>query len=361
MTISINDNLLSTLKQFKEVSKWLELAEEGKIPDILIRTGIRELLRKRLQEEHANDPEVQQERHASLIEELRQSPIAIETDAANEQHYEVPTEFYLKSLGKQLKYSCCYYPEGCDDLDEAETAMLAMYLQRAELQDGMAILELGCGWGSLTLWMAQHLPKAKITAVSNSATQREHIMAECEKRGLSNVDVITQDVNQLKLRKKFDRVISIEMFEHMRNYQSLLGNVASWLKPKGKLFVHIFCHRYLQYPFEVNGDDDWMSKYFFSGGLMPSSDTLLHFQDDLKLQRRWHVDGTHYERTCNHWLEKTDQNRQAIIKTFQEAYGEKDAEIWLQRWRIFFMACAELFGYKSGREWMVAHYLFEKR
>ena len=357
----MNNDLLHTLKQFKEVSKWLELAEAGKIPDAVIRAGIRELLRKRLKDEQANDPEAQQERHASLIEELKQSPIAIETGTANEQHYEVPTEFYVNSLGKQLKYSCCYYPEGCDDLNEAEMAMLAMYIQRAELKDGMSILELGCGWGSLTLWMAQHLPKAKITAVSNSATQREHIMAECEKLKLSNVEVITQDVNQLTLKKKFDRVISIEMFEHMRNYQTLLGNVASWLKPKGKLFVHIFCHRFLQYPFEVNGDDDWMSKYFFSGGLMPSSDTLLHFQGDLQLQRRWHVDGTHYERTCNHWLKNTDDNRHTIIKVFKESYGEKEAEIWLQRWRIFFMACAELFVYKHGFEWIVAHYLFEKR
>lgn len=357
----MNSTFLESLKQYNEVGKWLELAEAGKIPDALIRIGIRQLLRNRLQEEHVNDPETQQERYARLINELKQSPIALETDTANEQHYEVPTQFYLKSLGKHLKYSCCYYPEGCNNLNEAEAAMLALSMQRAELEDGMSILELGCGWGSLTLWMASHLPKAKITAVSNSATQREYIMDECTKRGLNNIDVITEDVNQLKIRKKFDRIVSIEMFEHIRNYQTLLSNIASWLKADGKLFVHIFCHRYLQYPFEMNSDDDWMSKYFFSGGLMPASDTLLHFQDDLKLQRRWHIDGMHYAHTCNHWLENIDKNDQSIITIFKHTYGEKSAKLWLQRWRIFFMACAELFAYKNGNEWMVAHYLFEKR
>lgn len=343
------------------IDKLLELAEAGKLPDTLIRFGIRELCKQRLAEEHASDPQAQQQRYQTLIDELRQSPIAIETQAANEQHYEVPTEFYLKALGKNLKYSGCYYPEGCNSLDEAEDAMLALYLQRAELTDGMKILELGCGWGSLTLWMASHLPNAQITGVSNSATQRAHILQQCQERGLDNVEILTKDVNELKLTKKFDRVVSVEMFEHMRNYQALLGNVASWLKKDGKLFVHIFCHRYLQYPFEVRGKDDWMSQYFFTGGLMPSSDTLLHFQDDLKLEQRWHVDGTHYEKTANHWLDNTDQHKDLILPLFRETYGADQAEIWLQRWRIFFMACAELFGYKNGSEWIVAHYLFSKR
>ncbi|MGH1539567.1 MAG: SAM-dependent methyltransferase [Arenicella sp.] len=346
------------------IEKLLELAEAGKLPDPLIRVGIRELCRQRLQEEFVKDPEVQQQRYQNLIDELRQSPIAIETDAANEQHYEVPTEFYQKALGKNLKYSGCYYPAGCDKLDEAEDAMLALYLQRGELSDGMSILELGCGWGSLTLWMARHLPNAKITGVSNSTSQREHILKQCTESGLDNVEIITRDVNELtsdQLGKQFDRVVSVEMFEHMRNYQTLLSNIASWLKKDGKLFVHIFCHRYIQYPFEVRGKDDWMSQYFFTGGLMPSSDTLLHFQDDLKLEQRWHIDGCHYENTANHWLDNTDRYRSDILNLFADTYGPDKAELWLQRWRIFFMACAELFGYRNGSEWLVAHYLFAKR
>lgn len=352
---------ISTLSSLKDKDKQIELAESGKLPDAVLRSGMRQLMRTRLKEEFLHAPEIQQERHNAMIKKLRTSPIAIETDTANEQHYEVPTQFYRYTLGRHLKYSCAYYPEGCDSLDEAEAAMLALYLQRAELEDGMSILELGCGWGSLTLWIAKHLPNTKITAVSNSATQREHIMNECEKYSLNNVDVLIKDINDLKLRKKFDRVISIEMFEHMRNYQQLLSNVASWLKADGKLFVHIFCHKTLLYPFEVNSHKNWISKHFSSGGLMPSSDTLLHFQDDLKIVRRWHVDGTHYAQTCNAWLEKADQHRHEIIDVFKVNSNETEAKIQLQRWRMFFMACSELFGYKNGTEWMVAHYLFEKR
>jgi len=351
----------NTFSQRLNKQKQIELAESGKLPDTVLRAAMRRLMSKRLKDEYAHSPEEQQERHHAMIEGLRKSPLAIETDKANEQHYEVPTQFYRYSLGSNLKYSCAYYPEGCDSIDEAEAAMLALYLQRAELKDGMAILELGCGWGSLTLWMAKHLPNAKITAVSNSATQKEHIMNECEKYSLKNVEVLTEDVNNLKLRKKFDRVVSVEMFEHVRNYQQLFSNISSWLKTDGKLFTHIFCHKTLLYPFEVKGEDDWMSKYFFSGGLMPSSDTFLHFQDDLKFSRRWLVDGTHYEQTCNDWLEKADQHRDEILDVFKANSTEKEAQIWLQRWRMFFMACAELFGYKNGTEWMVAHYLFEKR
>jgi len=342
------------------ITKLLELTEAGKLPDFIVRAGIRYLCRKRLVDEKVDDIEQQQQQYQSLIEELRQSPIAIETQAANEQHYEVPTEFYLKALGKNLKYSGCFYPAGCDSLDVAEEAMLDLYLQRGEFADGMDILELGCGWGSLTMWMAKKLPNARITGVSNSNTQREYIMSQCAERGLNNVTILTQDVNALALESTFDRVVSIEMFEHMRNYQQLLSNITSWLKSDGKLFVHIFCHRYIQYPFEVKGEDDWMSQYFFTGGLMPSSDTLLHFQDDLNIEKRWHVDGTHYERTANHWLANTDQHRDEILAIFRHTYGADKAELWLQRWRLFFMACAELFGYRNGNEWLVAHYLFSK-
>ena len=368
-TLSVNFSSIKTktvassraMLAFDNPHKQLELAESGELPDSLLRMGIRQLIRKRLKEEFASEPEQQQSRLQAMIEELKNSPLAIETDKANEQHYEVPTEFYIRALGKNLKYSSAYYPEGCISLDEAEDTMLAMYLDRAELKDGMSILELGCGWGSLTLWMAKHLPNSKIIAVSNSATQKQYILDQCQKRSLSNVTIMTEDVNQLNLDTTFDRVVSIEMFEHVRNYQTLFKNIASWLKPDGKLFTHIFCHRTLLYPFEVKGDDDWMSKYFFSGGLMPSSDTFLHFQDDLKLEKRWHVDGTHYEKTANDWLARTDKHEKEILKILEKDSNQEEAKIWLQRWRMFFMACAELFGYKNGSEWIVAHYLFEKR
>lgn len=349
------------LKAFTDQQAQIDIAESGKVPDFMLRAAMRRLISKRLAEEHAHHPEKQQTRHQALIQELIHSPIAIETDKANEQHYEVPTQFYQYSLGHNLKYSSAYYDENCQNLDNAEDAMLNLYLQRSELTDGMSILELGCGWGSLTLWMAKHLPNAKITAVSNSSTQKKHIVAECEKHSLNNVEVITENVNTLELQTQFDRIISIEMFEHVRNYQQLFKNIATWLKEDGKLFVHIFCHKTLLYPFEVKNDDDWMSKYFFSGGLMPSSDTFLHFQDDLKIQHRWHIDGTHYERTANDWLALTDQNKDRILALFKESLNPEEAKIWLQRWRMFFMACAELFGYKNGTEWMVAHYLFSKR
>lgn len=339
----------------------IDLCERGLVPDVLTRHGIRRLSAQRLRDEGAHDVRAADERFRHLLDELRQSPIAIETAAANEQHYEVPTRFFELCLGKRLKYSSCFYAEGTEDLDEAEEAMLALYGERAELADGQRILELGCGWGSLTLWMAQRFPNARITGVSNSRTQREHILAQAAKRGLGNVEIITCDVNRLDLPEgTFDRTVSIEMFEHMRNYQHLLGNVARWLKPGGKLFVHIFCHRSLMYPFETQGDDNWMGKYFFTGGLMPSADTLLHFQRDLRIEQRWLLPGTHYERTANHWLENQDRNREEVMSVLVQAYGAAEAARWNQRWRMFWMACAELFGYAGGNEWLVAHYRFSK-
>lgn len=359
--MSINAQLLAERRgTLPMADRLIDLAEQGKLPDFLVRFGIRRLCLKRLEQEYIHDPEKQQARFQALIEELRKSPIAIETDTANEQHYEVPTEFYLKSLGKRLKYSCAYYPSSNSSLDEAEEAMLALYGERAELSDRQSILELGCGWGSLTLWMAENYPNANITAVSNSATQKQHIDQQCQARGLANVTVITEDVNNLELNAdQFDRAISIEMFEHMRNYKTLFARISNWVKPDGKLFVHIFAHRNVMYPFEVQGKEDWMSKYFFTGGLMPSIDTLLHFQDQFKLASRWLVNGQHYEKTCNHWLEKTDQNKTDIIAAFEKSYGKEEAERWFHRWRIFYMSCAELFGLRNGKEWMVAHYLFE--
>jgi cyclopropane-fatty-acyl-phospholipid synthase len=332
------------------------------IPDALTRYGIRRLCAKRLQEEGLDQPERARPRYQALLEQLRRSPIAIETAAANQQHYQLPTRFFQLCLGERLKYSSCYYATGNESLDVAEEAMLALYGQRAELADGQRILELGCGWGSLTLWMAEQYPNARITAVSNSSTQRAHIEAVCAQRGWTHVEVLTRDVNQLQLPAgQYDRCVSVEMFEHMRNYDTLLTRIAGWLAAEGKLFVHIFCHRSLMYPFETEGDDNWMGKYFFTGGLMPAADTLLHFQQHLAIEQRWLLPGTHYQKTSNHWLANQDRNRDEVMAVLTEAYGAGEAAVWNQRWRIFWMSCAELFGYDQGREWQVAHYRFAKR
>ena len=353
--------VLDELSQDHAAPGLLGWAERGWLPDGLVRLGIRRMCAERLKAEQAGGASKQSARFLAQIEALRHSPVAIHTDAANAQHYELPPAFFQACLGRRLKYSCAYYPRGDETLDQAEAAMLELYGQRAQLADGQDILELGCGWGSLTLWMAERYPNARITGVSNSRTQREHILAQAARRGLGNVEIITCDVNQLELAEhQFDRAVSIEMFEHMRNYQHLLGKVSGWLKPGGKLFVHIFCHRSLMYPFETQGDDNWMGKYFFTGGLMPSADTLLHFQQDLAIEDRWLLPGTHYQRTANHWLENQDRNEREVLEVLAAAYGSEDARRWSQRWRMFWMACAELFGYEEGRQWLVAHYRFRK-
>jgi cyclopropane-fatty-acyl-phospholipid synthase len=340
----------------------IDLAERGLVPDAVLRHGIRRLCRQRLVDEGLHNCAAADARFNALIAELKDSPVAIETQAANEQHYELPTEFFQLCLGKRLKYSSAFYPNGDESLDQAEEQMLRMYGERAELQDGQHILELGCGWGSLTLWMAEHYPNARITAVSNSATQRRHIESQCRERGFGNVTVITRDVNVLDFDAGlFDRCVSVEMFEHMRNYRARLASISRWLKPDGKLFVHIFVHRYLMYPFETQGDDNWMGRYFFTGGIMPSADTLLHFADSLSIERRWLVPGRHYAQTSNHWLANQDANEPAVREILEKAYGKEKAAIWAQRWRMFWMACAELFAYNDGSEWMVSHYLFSNK
>ncbi|AVP97690.1 SAM-dependent methyltransferase [Ahniella affigens] len=337
----------------------LGLAERGLLPDTLLRLGIRNLCRDRLRQERAGDWSL---RKQSRIDELKQSAIAIETEAANVQHYELPPVFFQRALGKRLKYSSCYYATGRETLDQAEVAMLDLYFERAELKDGQSILELGCGWGSMTLTMAERLPNARIVGVSNSHGQRQYIESECKRRGLQNVRIITNDVNRLELpERQFDRCVSIEMFEHMRNYEQLLGRISRWLKADGKLFVHIFCHQYLCYPFETDGDQDWMARHFFTGGLMPATDTLLWFQKDLQIEAQWQVNGRHYQQTANHWLENQDRHRDDILKLMGDTYGANRAALWHQRWRMFWMACAELFGYRDGTEWLVAHYRFSNR
>lgn len=363
MTVSSQTAGSATAGPAISIRPFLSALERDRLPDWLIRFGIRRLLRGRLAEEESADPQQHRERMQALVTQLRASPIAIRQDAANEQHYEVPAEFYRHVLGPQLKYSCCYYPRSDTSLAEAEQAMLALTAERAGLADGQRILELGCGWGSLSLWMAERFPRARVTSVSNSASQKAFIDGEANKRGLSNLEVVTADVAQLEMADSacFDRVVSVEMFEHMRNYERLLENISSWLAPDGKLFVHIFAHKRFAYPFEVRDDNDWMAKYFFTGGIMPSDDLLLHFQKDLHVVGHWNVSGVHYQRTAEDWLRNMDAWREEILAVFARTYGADQALKWYVYWRVFFMSCAEVWGHRQGNEWIVSHYLFDRR
>ncbi len=335
----------------------INAAEMGRIPDIAIRFGIRNLLKERERSLKVGDLAERDQRLRAFIDECRQSPIALVPDLANEQHYEVPSEFFARVLGHRLKYSSCYWPENVTALDQAEDCALSTTCLRAGIEDDMEILELGCGWGSLTLWMAEHYPRARITAVSNSATQREFIEQQASRCSLQNVTVVTADMNDFTTDQTFDRVVSVEMFEHLRNHEEILRRISGWLRPTGRLFVHIFCHRDQPYFFETK---DWMGRHFFTGGMMPSDDLLPRYQRDLSLVDHWRWDGRHYERTCNAWLKKLDEQQQPLLELFEVEQEKSEAVRSLNRWRIFFMACAELFGYRNGQEWWVSHYLFEK-
>ncbi len=340
-------------------------SERGLIPDYAIRAGIRRLAEARLKEISADDCESGASLQTAFIASMKEAAIAPVPELANQQHYEVPAEFFQYCLGKHRKYSSCYWDKSTTTLDQAEKLALQLTCTHAGIENGQHILELGCGWGSLTLWMAQHYPKSQITGVSNSNSQREYILQQAQKRGLSNVHILTCDMNHFQpadfgIEHGFDRIVSVEMFEHMRNWQTLYHNVHDWLVPGGRFFKHIFVHRLTPYAFEVAGDDDWMSQFFFSGGIMPSDDLPLHFQDRLKLLQRWRWDGTHYEKTANAWLQNMDKHAQEIAPILESTYGASSAEMWRNRWRIFYMSCAELFGLNNGQEWWVTHYLFEK-
>lgn len=328
----------------------IALAERGLLPLSVLRYGVRQLLEARLREIDAAPPS------PDFLAMLEASPLAVATDAANEQHYEVPAAFFEQTLGPKLKYSGAYWPEGVSDLATAEEAMLELTSQRAELEDGQEILELGCGWGSLTLHMARRFPKARITAVSNSASQRRHI----EGQAPANVRVVTADMRDFEPTGHFDRVVSVEMFEHMRNLPELMRRISTWLVPDGKLFVHVFCHRTHSYLFETEASDDWMGRYFFTGGMMPAYDLLADIEGPLVLDDRWIVDGSHYGKTAEAWRENLEARRDEVMPVLESCYG-KQADLWYHRWRLFFLACEELFGFRDGREWWVGHYRFERR
>lgn len=339
-----------------------ELLARGIIRDTLIRMGIRRRLAATLAPFENMNCQERQVKIMQHVAELRASPIAISTDEANDQHYELPTRFFKRVLGKHMKYSSGYWDQGVTDINQSEARMLEITCERANLKDGQRILELGCGWGSLTLWMAVNYPTARITSVSNSRTQKIYIDSELAARGLVNVEVVTANMihYQGEGDAAFDRVVSVEMFEHMKNYELLMRKVACWLKPSGELFIHIFTHREYAYHYEVEGEDDWMARYFFTGGQMPSDDLLLYFQQDLQIVRHWHVNGSHYQKTSEQWLARMDSARDELMPLIAETYGVENQTRWWVYWRVFFMACAELWGYRGGEEWMVSHYRFRK-
>jgi cyclopropane-fatty-acyl-phospholipid synthase len=334
--------------------------EAGLVPDSVIRRGIRRLLDSKLAEIRAGDVAYAADTLNDFVDMMHESPIALVPELANEQHYEVPAEFFEQVLGEQSKYSCSYWPQGVDTLEEAERVALHKTVERAGIEDGMRILDLGCGWGSLSLWIAQQFPRCEVTSVSNSTSQREHIRKQAEKRELANLDVIVCDMNDFDIDKRFDRVVSIEMFEHMRNYPELFRRIDSWLDDGGKFFMHIFTHRTTPYEYIDKGPSDWMTRHFFSGGIMPSANLPARVCGPLSIEKQWAWNGNHYARTCRAWLQRMDERKDMVMPILAETYGEENAQRWFMRWRLFFMACEELFQCRDGNEWFVSHYLFEK-
>ncbi len=344
-----------------ETSLINRLLEKDFFPDWLIRIQIRKLLSLRLKGESKGTAVLDQIHKMQYIQELKNSSIAVATEAANEQHYEVPSEFFTYVMGPRMKYSSGFWPEDKTTFAESEEAMLKLTVERAQLENGMSLLDLGCGWGSVSLYVAEKFPKCKVTGVSNSRTQKEFIEARAKEKGLKNITILTQDMNVFKTKEKFDRIISVEMLEHMKNYELLFEKLATFLNKDGKFFIHIFTHHKFAYPFEVKDDTDWMAKYFFTGGQMPSHDLFLYFQKDFLIEDHWVVNGKHYAKTSEAWYENTIANKAKILPILAKTYGESEKTKWFVYWKVFFLACAELWHYRNGEEWFVSHYLFRKR
>jgi cyclopropane-fatty-acyl-phospholipid synthase len=350
------------MSQFKSplIAAGIAMAERGWLPDSLLRAGIRARLRDTLKQLPVDDCEAAVNSQQAFLSMMRASPIAALPERANQQHYEVPADFYALVLGPRRKYSACYWPTGIDTLERAEQAALTVTAERAGLGEGQRVLELGCGWGSFSLWAAERFPGSEFVAVSNSHSQKAFIDAQAERLGLSNLQVLTADMNDFQAPGLFDRIVSIEMFEHLRNWFTVFERLHDWLQPGGRFFMHIFCHRAHPYPYEDQGGDDWMTRFFCAGGIMPHDTLPLHFQSQLRLLEHWRWDGRHYERTLNAWLARLDGQRTRVMPILARTYGEESAARWWMRWRLFFMACAELFGFRHGQEWWVGHYLFER-
>jgi cyclopropane-fatty-acyl-phospholipid synthase len=334
----------------------IDWAETGYLPDPLVRLGVRRMVAGRARRAADEGSRA----HERFVRSLGDSPIALHTADANEQHYEVPAGFFRAVLGPRLKYSCCWFDDDHATLREAEEAMLARTAERAGIENGMRVLDLGCGWGSFSLWLAEHYPDCEIVSVSNSKVQRESILGDIVVRGVDPFRVETGDVNTWLPAQRFDRIVTVEMVEHVRNWPRLLSRIASWLEPEGRLFVHHFCHRDFAYPYEIEGDGDWMARHFFTGGMMPSADLLSRFDELLEVEQRWDVDGMHYARTSEAWLRNLDEAWAALVPVFRPGHGDETRRA-LGRWRLFFIGCAELFAHRGGSEWGVTHQLLAPR
>jgi cyclopropane-fatty-acyl-phospholipid synthase len=338
-----------------------QLLDSDLLPDGVLRMSIRQVVAGRLRDQEAGGSEQQAARLRALIERLRHEPIAVSAETANAQHYELPAAFFERVLGPRLKYSSAWWPAGVETLAAAEDEMLALTTERARIEDGHEVLELGCGWGSLTLYLGARFPASRIVGLSNSASQRQYILAKARAAGLDNVDVVTADINHYDTTHHFDRIVSVEMLEHVRNHARLFARLRRWLTADGRFFVHVFSHRQFAYLFEAAGASDWMARHFFTGGMMPSDDFFFHLQQDLVVDAHWRFDGSHYQRTAEAWLANFDRNQAAIERILAGVYGPSEVRRWRVRWRVFFMACAEMFGCRRGEEWGVSHYLFRRR